>query len=441
MALYSLAPAILWIVPLSGDLAFAQTLEGALENPDPGFNDRFGYSVDVSGRTAIIGERNNDTNGQSNSGAAYIFTPGGTRIDLEGPTPVDGNDRNDRFGTSVAISGNRAIVGETGEDSAGDNSGAAHIFDVLTGSLLTTLTSARPAASGNFGSSVAVSDQYAVVGAAGDDSSVNASGAAYVYNVNTGALVSTLAGTNPSNGDFFGQSVAVSGDRVVVGANGQTGGGAVYVFQASTGNLLETLNNPTPSVLDNFGTSVSIDGNAVIVGSPDDDNANGIDAGTAYVYDLTQSSGQQLIYTLSNPSGTGFDYFGSSVDVAGNTAVVGAPLDSNPTAGFTTAFAGTVYAYDLTSGALVQTLNNPEPFLFDGFGNSVAISENEDFYLIGASASNDGNWNSGSAYLYSSGIRSVPEVSATGALAAFASLFAMMAFLWERRRTVLLAEV
>ena len=149
-----------------------------------------------------------------------------------------------------------------------------------------------------FGSPVAISGNLAVVGAyIEDDAGGTDSGKAYIFDATTGSLLHTLHNPNAystSADDYFGSSVAVDGNRVVVGVSyeddaGGTSSGKAYIFDATTGSLLHTLHNPNAygaSVNDYFGSSVAVDGNRVVVGAGDEDDASGTDSGKAYIYTL-----------------------------------------------------------------------------------------------------------------------------------------------------------
>src|SRR5207244_4025539 len=131
-----------------------------------------------------------------------------------------------------------------------------------------------------------------------------------------------------ATGDYFGSSVAVSSNIVVVGApfdyTGAVDSGSAYVFNATTGALIATLNNPTPAVEDYFGLSVAVSGNTVVVGAYGDDTGN-TNAGSAYVFNAATGA---LVATLNNPTPAASDYFGAAVAVSGNTVAVGAFFDN-----------------------------------------------------------------------------------------------------------------
>src|SRR5262249_44921930 len=148
------------------------------------------------------------------------------------------------------------------------------VFDAGTGALLSTMDNPCRAALDSFGVAVAVSGNTVVVGSYLDDTGANDSGQVYVFNASSGALLTTLNNPSPGTDDYFGYSVAVSGNTVVVGAyqddTGATDSGQAYVFNAVTGALVATLNNPSPATGDFFGYSVAISGNLVVIGAYSD---------------------------------------------------------------------------------------------------------------------------------------------------------------------------
>ena len=146
-----------------------------------------------------------------------------------------------------------------------------------------------------------------------------------------------------------------------------------------------TINNPTPAAGDSFGYSVSIDGNKFIVGAPYDDSG-ATDAGSAYLYDATTGA---LLQTFNNPTPAFNDNFGFSVSISGDKVLIGMRnYETN----------GSAYLFDVTTGALLQTFNNPAPAAANWFGSSVYLSGTT--VLVGAPLDDTGATNAGSAYLY-----------------------------------------
>jgi hypothetical protein len=248
-----------------------------------------------------------------------IIQPGLTNT-LDNPNAYS-TSASDAFARSVAISGNYAIVGAKDEDDAGGlYSGKAYIFNATTGALVHTLDNPNAystSASDTFGAAVAISDNYAIVGAyQEDDAGGGSSGKAYIYNVSTGALLHTLDNPNAydtSLNDTFGASVAISDNYAIVGTRQEddaTGArsGKAYIFDVTTGTLLHTLDNPNAygaSDFDRFGYSVAISGNYAIVGTYEEDDAGGTTSGKAYIYQMQTSKSYSLAGSLTATSFTG----------------------------------------------------------------------------------------------------------------------------------------
>ena len=405
-------------------------------------SDLFGFSVAISNNYAIVGAYREDDAGGTQSGKAYIFdvTTGTLVATLDNPNAY-GTSLDDGFGNSVSISGNYAIVGASGEDESSANTfdaGKAYIFKTTTGdwtdtALVYTLSNPNPyglSLYDQFGSAVAISDNYAIIGALGeDDADGTSSGKAYIHSNTTGSLVHTLDNPNPfgsSSGDQFGRAIAVSDSRIIVGApheddggvglgtQGGTGSqsGKAYIYSTANGSLLFTLNNPnaySTSEADWFGWSVAISSNYAIVGARNEDDAGGSTSGKVYIYNVTTGA---LLHTLDNPnaySTSASDYFGDSVAVSGNYVVVGAWQEDE--VGGTNS--GKAYIFNATTGALAYTLDNPNIYgtsTNDYFGSVVAIDGNY-VIVIAREADNDGTASAGRIYVYN--MTSFPPAPAT----------------------------
>jgi len=398
------------------------TLAHTLDNPNAstGQDDQFGRRLAISGDYAIAGafEGEGDADG-TYPGKAYIYnvSTGALVHTINNPNPI-GSSEFDFFGNSVAISGDRAIIGAVGEGEEHDYSGKAYIYNVTSGALVHTLDNPTPfgtSISDNFGTSVAISGDRAIVGAYGEgDAGGSYSGKAYIYDVSTGALVHTINNPNAygsSDSDQFGSAVAISGDRAIVGAysEGDASGnysGKAYIIDVTTGALVHTINNPNAygsSDSDQFGSAVAISGDHAIVGASAEDDAlvdnDGNMAGKAYIYNVSTGA---LVHTLDNPNAYGTsdgDRFGSEVAISGDHAIVSAMIEDDAD-GITS---GKVYIYNVTTGALVKTLDNPNAYgtsANDNFGFTVAISG--DHAIVGAYGEDDAGGNtSGKAYIFS----------------------------------------
>ena len=189
--------------------------------------DRFGWSVALSGDRALIGARYSDEIGMD-SGAAYIFhRMNGVWQEEAKLVPTDGAS-GDAFGYDVALSGDTAFIGSPRDDDMGCNSGSVYVFvrrDDGTWEEVQKLTPADGEPNDNFGRSVAISGDTAVIGAIGDNVNGDASGSSYVYTKIDGKWIENVK-IVPENGasyDFFGTSVAISGSTALFGAPSNSG--------------------------------------------------------------------------------------------------------------------------------------------------------------------------------------------------------------------------
>lgn len=390
-------------------------VETKLTASDAAAFDRFGFSVAVSGNTAIVGAEDNDDSGFG-SGAAYLFEVS-TGRELLKLTATDGAT-SDSFGRSVAISGNTAIVGAYRDGSRDE--GSAYLFDVSMGAQLFKLTAGSSAGEfHNFGETVAISGNIAIVGEPVGDGRRSGTGAAYLFDATTGQLLHKLFASDGGLLDRFGQSVAISGSTAIVGAYlTDHGAGAAYLFDVSTGQQLFKLSALDAAAGDNFGLGVGISGNTAIVGaSSKADDHGGRFSGEAYLFDV--SAGTEL-FKLTDAETTAGDYFGISVAISGDTAIVGAFGDAD--AGTQS---GSAYLFDATNGGQIAKLTASDAEEGNFFGRSVAISDST--AIVGAYKDMDaGGELSGSAYLFT------PEPSSLELVASLVGLLGSIAT--NRRR-------
>jgi len=242
---------------------------------------------------AVVGSIDGSDAGDWN-GAAYVFVRNGERWEEQAKLTASSvaEGLSDHFGWSVAINGDVAIVGSPYDDDAGKNSGSAYVFlyNGDTWEEKKKLTASDAAAGDHFGRSVAIDGDMAIVGSPYDDDAGTSSGSAYVFVRNGDMWEETkkLTARDTAAGDYFGWSVAISGDVVIVGADedDDAGGdsGSAYVF-IRNGDMCEEKRKLTASdatASDYFGYSVAISGDVAIVGSFGDDNAGG-NSGSAYI--------------------------------------------------------------------------------------------------------------------------------------------------------------
>ena len=226
----------LLLLSASAPVAWGQTWTetSKLTADDGAAFDEFGTSVGISGNTAIVGAWFDDDDG-SGSGSAYLFdtTTGDQLFKLTASDAA----ASDRFGSAVGISGTIAIVGAYRDDDNGTDSGSAYLFDTTTGNQLFKLTAGDGAAFDQFGISVGISGNIAIVGDIWDDDNGTSSGSAYLFDVTTGAQIAKLTASDAASFDQFGNSVGISGTTTIVGAagddDGGTNSGSAYVFSAA----------------------------------------------------------------------------------------------------------------------------------------------------------------------------------------------------------------
>ena len=323
-------------------------------------DDGFGSSIAFDGETIVVGAPFDD----SKKGAAYLFVkpddgwdnPNGTDpVDLTDPAKLTAPNAavEDEFGYSVAMDGNTVVVGAYSDDSTGtdgnpvSNSGSAYVFTKpgnawVSTSTAATLTASDAAADDEFGRSVAVDGNTVVVGASGDDgrSGTEATdfvGSTFVFvKPNSTGWVSTstaakLIAETRGNQDYFGRSVAIDGDTIVVGADGQdTNTGSAFVFAEPSGGWVNNTETAklTASVRSSghrFGFSVALDGGTVVVGAYGEAGSRG----SAYAFTKPGTgwaSGTETAH-LTASDRNGNDRFGSSVAIDGDTVVIGVEND------------------------------------------------------------------------------------------------------------------
>ncbi|MHC4069371.1 MAG: FG-GAP repeat protein [Planctomycetota bacterium] len=303
---------------------------------DGAVQDRFGLSVAVSGDYAVVGAPSDEDNGYA-SGSGYIFVRDGNNWGQQAKLlPSDGQE-DDNFGDSVSISGDYCIIGAHVDDDNGQYSGSAYIFvqDGNSWVQQAKLLASDGAAYDYFGRPVSICDDYAIVGAKGDDDNGYSSGSAYIFvrDGNSWVQQAKLTASDGQEYDYFGSSVSISGDYCVVGAyedddNGNASGSA-YMFkrEAELWSEQAKLTASDGAAGDWFGISVSVSGDYAIVGDSNDTD-NGYASGSAYIFVRDGNSWLQQAKLLPS-DGEEWDLFGVSVSISGDYGVVGALFDDD----------------------------------------------------------------------------------------------------------------
>ncbi len=376
---------------------------------DVAADDRFGESVALLGDTALVGARGYDVGLNPDQGSVYVFTRSGSTWSLQQQLTASDGAEGDWFGSSVALSGDTALIGAPLDDVSGNSDqGSAYVFtrSGTTWSQQAHLTAADGAAGDYFGASVALSGDTALVGADNDNVSGNAyQGSAYIF-TRSGAAWSQQAHLTASDGaaeDFFSLSVALSGDTALVGApddnvsgNNQQGSAYVFVRSGSSWSQQAHLTGSDGAEEDWFGMSVALSGDTALVGASG--KTVGAHYGQGSVYVFTRSGATWTLQgQLTASDGAAYDQLGFSVSLDGETALVGAPQDD------VGANVGQGSAYVFTRSGATWTqqgqLTASDGAAEDIFGYSVALSG--DTALVGAPQHDvGGNADQGAVYFF-----------------------------------------
>ncbi len=372
-----------------------------LAGADTAAGDEFGTSVAISGTRAVVGAPLDDHAGGIDAGSAYVFGQDGTGWVQEAKLTAADAEAGDAFGASVSIAGDRAVVAAYRDDDAcpGDpdcDSGSVYVFGrddngtpsdpnddfwveetkltaldaeagdlfgwsaAISGDLLVviapgndsayvfrregttwiqednfTVTGVTPLPYG-FGQSVAISGDWIVVGNLSDGPAGFNTGSAFVFHREgtTWIQETQLIPSDAAENDWFGWSVAISGMRAVVGAwrfaNTPPRSGAAYVFRrAGTTWVEEAKLTASDAAQDDWlGWSVAISDHLIVAGSKSDDHAGGIDAGAAYLFGQDGTTWFPPAKLVAADATAG-DRFGQSVSINGNWALAGAWWDDD----------------------------------------------------------------------------------------------------------------
>lgn len=424
--------------------------------------DRFGWSVAISGNSIVVGAIEHDTEPYQDEGAAFVFVEqdGVWRQQqrLVKSDPV----ADERFGWAVAIDGDTIVVGTPISTVNGVSQGSALVFERAgaTWTQRAMLDPVEPEANMGFGFSVAVSGPSIVVGAYLDSiNGVIEQGSVTVYQKagDTWAVQQTLIAPDGAQNDRFGRSVALSGDLVAIGASTDTINeqrpyqGSAYLFgRIGQGwSMRQKLIAPDGAIYDNFGHSVAIGGQRVVVGSPSE---IGSAPGAAYVFapvgaswflesrlqrssnqpdeqfgfsvaatDGWVLSGTPLQRSVRSPGMQGFAHsfsrqgsqwvqrpvlggglgsshslFGSSVALSADAAAVGAPFEPNATLRNDNCVV--VFERDGAHWRAPQILEPPDTEFPSRFGESVAIGG--DLLVVGSPLQRGGGFSRGAVHAY-----------------------------------------
>lgn len=368
--------------------------------PDGAAGDLFGASVAVDEDTLLVGAKFDDDRGVD-SGAVYVFTRSGNAWTPQAKLIAADGGGAQYFGASVAIDDNTAIVGAFGDDDMGFFSGSVYVF-TRSGTVWTQqakLTAADGDVFSYFGCSVALDQDTALIGANGDgDRGANA-GAAYVFTRSGTAWdeQTKLVPADIRSNSTFGASVDLCGDSAIVGA-----AESAYAFTRSATAWTQQARleaSDRAMVSSGFGHAVAIDGNTALIGAYSDNERN-MWAGAAYIF-TREAYGWSQQAKLTAADGNPNDFFGISVAVDSDTAVVGAHQNDDRGSE-----SGSAYVFVRRDGVWTQQTNltAPDGVVNDYFGQRVAVQGGN--VVVGVPYGDSMAGDSGTAYLFRLGFAS-----------------------------------
>ena len=307
--------------------------ESKLTASDGEAYDGFGNAAAIDGDLIAVGAPWDDDNGE-NSGSAYLFRHNGVEwIEQAKLLPGDGAPK-DSFGRAVGISGDLVIVGADNDDDNGENAGAAYIFrfDFAQRLEQAKLLASDGAEGDGFGDSVDICGDTAIIGASGHDGNGDNSGAAYVFRYDGSAWIEEvkLVASDAETKDYFGGAVAIHGDLAVAGATGDDGAepycGSASVFRYVGSYWVEEAKifASDGASIDMFGFAVATDGQTVLIGARWD-NHDAHWSGSAYIYRYDGADWAEMKITA--PDAEEEDTFGNAVAVDGDHILIGAIRD------------------------------------------------------------------------------------------------------------------
>jgi hypothetical protein len=398
----TLIPAILVLSTiLYLSTAAAQITETKLLASDGHSFDLFGYSVSLSGDHAVIGAYTEDPANGTDAGSAYLFQFDGSHWVMQTKFNPEDASAFDYFGYSVSLFGNWCLVGAVGDDDNGKRDAGAVYFHRGGSTLEQTKYRASDAAAGDFfGNSVSLSGDYALIGAFRDDDNGEDAGAAYMFHFNGTEWVehTKLLASNPAGSTGFGWSVSLSGDYALIGVPNDGNAGSSYIFHFDGSNWVEQarLTASDGTAGDQFGYSVALSGDLALIGAYNDDE-NGTSSGSAYIFRSNGSTWVEEAKLLASDSQP-FDLFGYSVSLSGDYALVGAPVDQNNRTDTGSSY---IFHFNGLSWDEETKLLASDGAIVDYFGCSVSLSG--DIALVGAMFDDDDETgeDAGASYVFS----------------------------------------
>ena len=368
---------------------------------DRNVDDKFGYKVSISGNWAMVGAIGTDNDNGISSGSVYVLKFNGSKWNQKQKLIVS-DPGVSVFGISLSLTGTRAAIGASGGVDNLDHLDSVYIYDFDGSKWNKTqkLNASDGESNDFFGSSVSLIGDRVLIGAFDDNHGSGNTidkGSAYIFDYDGLQWNETqkITASDAFQFDNFGSSVSLSKNRALIGATGDntsTGSAYIFEFDGLQWNETQKITASDRKEFDIFGFSVSLIGDRALIGATGADavKTHDFNSGAAYVYDF---NGSTWIETkLITSEGLPFDNLGSSVSLSGNRALIGAPH------GFDNYSAGSVYQFEFNGSIWkeVQKLRASNDDDGNGlFGASVSLSDNH--ALIG---DHFDDFKTGSAYIF-----------------------------------------
>lgn len=311
-----------------GTWSYAQRL--AANDPNEGAE--FGGGVKFSDNYVVVAAGRADVGSTQRAGALYVYDYQNNNWEFNTKLVASDFSSEAKLGmnpTSLDVEDNTIVGGAPGENGW---TGSVYIFNKIAGSWVESqkILSPNPQTNENFGIGVSLSEDYLVVGANEVD---GRKGAAYVYMKNSNGIWEydqTIMASDAANDDFFGTSVSIAGDQLVIGAYGANGeAGAAYIFEKDSQGVwaeVQKLNGNTSSESAQFGWSTDIQQNYIIVSAP---HIYGLEAGEVYFYKKESSGNWAEEQVIQGSDTAGEDFYGWSIAMHENQLIAGAPWEDH----------------------------------------------------------------------------------------------------------------
>lgn len=387
-----------------------------LTMPGAEAGDFFGEDLAISGGTAVIGARNDDNPGLGGSGSVFVFSRNQGGADNWGfVKKVKASDaaEGDLFGMSVAIDGNTIVAGANKNSDAGLASGAAYVFERNHGGAenwgeVKKLTASDAAAVDEFGRLLSVSDNTVLISSYRDDDNGSESGSVYVFQRNFGGPdnwgeFQKLTASDGAADDYFGASVGVSGENLIVCASKtdevDENTGSAYLFSTTNETTtrwyeVDTIVHSTLAGWEYYGGAAAATVDRLVIGA-----TGAGPAGTAFMFERNQGGVDNWGETRSliSSDAVSADFFGCSISMTGDTVAIGAYGAGG------TDRVGHAYIFERNHGGVdnwgeVKIIEAATPDVNDFFAWTVSLSG--DFLVVGSQNDDDLGSDAGAAYIF-----------------------------------------